>query len=270
MEQSPKIGETKPAAPHENATQTENDKIEAIAERVVAALTKINRSNRKADAAENERNHRREQRRFKVELIEIFLIAVYAIVTIFEWRTFNSERQTMEMEYITSQASAEHQLFALQGQLDEMKRTPELDERAWIFTDLPDNSLVWQSNICTVTVRLKNTGKTPAINVGSVEAAVTNRSQIPNFEPKVEGLKYALSPNGADFLPYPLPTQTALQLQHGKKVYLYGTIFYSDIFGREHWTQFCYSLIYQGVYVNMTPPFFHNSCDTETETNKTN
>ena len=66
MDELPKISDSKPAAPQQNATDAKNEKIDAIAERVVSALTKINRANRKADAAENERNHRREQRRFKV------------------------------------------------------------------------------------------------------------------------------------------------------------------------------------------------------------
>jgi hypothetical protein len=155
MDELPKISDSKPAAPQENAPKTESDKIDAIAERIIAAFAKINRANRKADAAENERNHSREQRRFKVEILEITLIAIYAFVTVLEWRTFDSERVTMESEFRSSQAN-------FQMQLAEMKRSREDDERAWVGLSGVVFTLPYQTNFVDVVSEVMNTGKTPA------------------------------------------------------------------------------------------------------------
>jgi hypothetical protein len=78
-------------------------------------------------AAENERNHRREQRRFIVEIIEIALVAIYGTVTVFECRTFDSERQTMEREFTAGQINTVNPLDVLKAKLSEMRTQRELD-----------------------------------------------------------------------------------------------------------------------------------------------
>ena len=93
MDELPNERDADPISPRENTAKAENDKVDAVSEKVIATITKINRANRKADAAEYERNQSREKRRFIIEIVEIVLIAIYAFFTILEWRTFDSERK---------------------------------------------------------------------------------------------------------------------------------------------------------------------------------
>jgi len=263
MDESPKIGDAKPAAPHEGATKTENDKIETVAEGVIAAFVKINRANRKADTAENERNHRREQRRFKVEIIEIILIAVYAAVTVFEWRTFNSERVTMEGEFQASQKSAITQLA-------EMKRTRELDERAWVAASGTIITSQTGNGDERFTVTFRNTGKTPAVNCQVKIVNVFNTNDIPKQEnPHMpEQALQLLPPN--DSVSTFIDMKTS-ELQPGKVFFIYGTSWYDDVFGKHHWSQFCFTIRCDSSPTSFYyfPTAIHNTCD-DAETNQTN
>lgn len=208
-----------------------------------------------------------EKWKYEIEFAGLIGLIFYCIINWMEWRTFDSERKTMENEYTSSQAAADKQLAALQGQLNEMKRTSELEERPWIFCTMQDNSLDIQSSSCVVTIILKNTGKTPVVNFATTENSTANPTDIKDVDPKAEGLKYFLIPTDVYGLRYPIPQNMVLALQHGKTIYVFGTIYYFDIFGRQHWTEFCYSISNGGR--NFQQTLFHNNCD-EIETNQTN
>src|ERR1041385_6469873 len=91
----PPIGNPEQAGPKQPAGyKTENDKIEGL----ISTLVKINKANRRAAYTENQRTEGKEKRNFIMHVIEIVLIAVYAVVTLCEWRTFDNERKTMELE----------------------------------------------------------------------------------------------------------------------------------------------------------------------------
>jgi hypothetical protein len=56
--------------------------------------------------------------------------------------------------------------------------------------------------------------------------------------------KMLLAPDGGgntSTIDNPLPTGLIEPLmRNGLKLYIFGTIFYEDIFGKKHWTQFCF------------------------------
>lgn len=252
MEQLPKKSDAEQSGPHDDTANKYNDRIDATAARVIAALTKINRANRKADKAENERNHRREKRRFTVEQIEIALVAVYAFVTILEWKTFERERQTMEDEFKSSQTNnavtldvATNELGALRGQLDAMKETTELDERAWIYPQLMNDALVLDGTNLTFYVLIKNAGKTPALLTGGIVRAAVDFRNIARFDQETGGAEDVLLPDESLKMPLSLPP--GIVIYNGfNPVYVYGTVWYQDIFHNRHWTQYCYLLSQNG------------------------
>jgi hypothetical protein len=59
---------------------------------------------------------------------------------------------------------------------------------------------------------------------------------------------------------------TELRIIQNATVYAFGTVYYSDIHGVRHWSQFCYSFADTGL--TMTPANFHNSCDDLEQTQK--
>lgn len=202
-----------------------------------------------------------------LELFGIIGLGVYCGYTIAEWRTFDSERKTMEKEFLAGVTNSQAQMSVMQAQLNEMKRASQLDERAWVFSSIEDNSVVVQSNSCVIMIRFKNIGKTPAINIGTIENSTADVADVKDVDPKVEGVRSSLAPGDNINMPYQIPNNLVLKLQDGKPIYVFGTIYYDDIFGMEHWTQFCYSIFNEGR--TTLQPNFHNICD-EIETNQTN
>ena len=258
-DQSPKQGDTELTAPHGNTANEKNDKIETAAEKVIATLTKIHRAQRKAESAEHERNNRREKRRFIVEIVEIVLIAVYATVTVFEWRTFDSERKTMEQEFKSSQTNSVQQLSALQRQLEEMKQSRIQEERAWVFVNIPDNALTFSAPSVIVKAIMKNVGKTPALITSEYGNFTENPGDIQRHDPIGSKDSLMLIPNKEAMLKLTMSANIAARILNNVTIYAYGTVYYSDISGNSHWSQFCIALSEKGTI--MTSQNFHGSCD---------
>ena len=275
MEPLPPKSDTEQAQPERGASDAKEEKIETL----IAALVKINQSNRKADNAEHQRTYRREKVTFWLHIAEIILITVYAFFTILEWHTFDSERVTMEDELKTSQAAASAQLNAIVSQNKQMQKSSEADERAWIsigkifnfFTaDLPG---VTPTDV-SFRVSFKNTGKTPAINVVPLVNHYTNINSIPKYD-KFPNPVYSSSMMSAgsdvdsgmttSVLP-PIYGSLYEAIKSGNPYFIAGTVWYDDIFGRHHWTQFCYGVSPDFTFT--TPPI-HNSCD-DVKTNQSN
>ncbi len=101
----------------------------------------------------------------------------------------------------------------------------------------------------TVRLALQNTGKTPAYNVESENQGyfITDRGSPidPNFQfpsnlPPNESTT-VLYPSGGFTVPMNVGKAVLDQGYKGEKsVYLYGTIFYKDVFGTTHKSNFCY------------------------------
>jgi hypothetical protein len=182
----PPKGDTKQTGKEQDAPNAKTDKIEAL----IATLVKINQSNRKADNAEHKRTDRREKRNLCLHIAELVLITVYAIFTIAEWWVFHTESNTMQTELQTVQSNSAAERTFNKSQLDEMKRTREVDERAWVFAEITNSfaSVIDQTNY-VVQIKIKNTGKTPAIITGIWDHESGNRNYITNtlLTHRVEG-----------------------------------------------------------------------------------
>jgi len=117
-----------------------------------------------------------------------------------------------------------------QAQLGAMK----IDQRAWVSVDVSEK-------IGKFSVSMKNTGKTPALNVIYFAAFSGDKRgvipEIPKTEPTLQ------------FLVAPGDTQTASNFEMnylqafnlgGDRNYVQGNISYDDIFGKTHHTIYCY------------------------------
>jgi hypothetical protein len=170
------------------------------------------------------------------------------------------------------------------GQLNEMQQARIMDERAWVAVRQGVIRGSFLPNI-TFEVVFRNTGKTPAVNV----TAYMNQSIFTNSIPQTDqptsptntlgGVQFSglLAPDAdgsisvsSFFISFSDPNQQAIS--SGKKpYYVYGTIWYDDIFGKHHWSQFCYEirLTPDADYpAQFLPINIHNSCD-DAQTNQT-
>lgn len=150
----------------------------------------------------------------------------------------------------------------IRGQLDEMKHTREMDERAWVFVSLKDNSLEVDTNsggVLVFNAILKNPGKTPAFITGTWSQSDISTNAMKRIDPKVDGLNIMLAPSDSCTFQVPISAVTTLKLLKGEKAYLWGTCFYKDVSENEHWTQFSFYLDKAGSQTFRTT--FHNSCD---------
>jgi hypothetical protein len=162
----------------------------------------------------------------------------------------------------------------MKGQLDEMKRTRSLDERAWVIPTQPCVviSPIGDSGSMSVKIQYKNTGKTPSIKTTCIICGTTNFNDI--IIGKNEGFPTnsknfgMLSPNETmNSLLGDINKETVQFIKSGNLYYFYGTIYYEDIFTNPHWTKFAYI---SGTNLDETFPIaIHNSCD-DVETNKSN
>jgi hypothetical protein len=57
----------------------------------------------------------------------------------------------------------------------------------------------------------------------------------------------------------PTPPEIVQGIQRGGRYYVFGTIWYDDIFGQHHWAQFCYFFLSNLKAVSS--PGIHNTCD---------
>ena len=156
----------------------------------------------------------------------------------------------------------------MREQLNEMKTSSALDQRAWVGTiDASQFTFTLGQNVVVV-VPVKNSGKTPALMVTTVAAMRTiDAGKVPDFkdlkEPTGVGV---IQPNAATYMSIfsdqILNKDMMEELTQGKRVlWIYGTITYDDVFGQHHWTTFARTLN-PIKKVWETPPT-HNEVDKE-------
>jgi hypothetical protein len=192
-----------------------------------------------------------------LEVAGVLGLAFYCWVNWKEWRTFDSERQTMETEFKASQTNAFNQLA-------EMRRQREVDERAWLAPS-PVNPLTLNYSDPSrifYALRTRNCGKTPAKNVRTVVNWTTNANSftMPDIKPNISPQFIPL--DGESVIETPIiPYNIYTAAKSGNlPLFIYGTVWYDDIFGVEHWTQFCWSLDINRNLTYEGPN--HNDCDT--------
>lgn len=168
-----------------------------------------------------------------IEFLGLAGLVWYCIVTQYEWNTFDSERQTMEKEFLTG-------------------------ERAWVAPfDMSFIAEKEQTNWVTCKLLFKNTGKTPALNV-TISAALGSAQFVPNTNPPPISGPFMLTPDGTAFV----MVQPLYMPQFRDEIItvacIYGRVSYQDIFRSNHWSDFCW-LIHNDS--SFRPANGHNSCD---------
>jgi hypothetical protein len=155
------------------------------------------------------------------------------------------------------------QANAAQGQLDAMKKQMMLDERAWVMPIHFHNEKDGSGYLFVATV--KNTGKTPALRMRGAISETFDVNSIPEFdiEPSTPINNAMLPPGNESFVQNFCGISGPNPELAGQTFYLYGTVWYDDIFTNHHWSQFCM----KGVWTNANsvvyfePESRHNSCD---------
>ena len=164
----------------------------------------------------------------------------------------------------------------MQAQLNEAQTARILSERAWLYeTELTTGMLGTIPNGLTWAAHFKNTGQTPAINFQVMTYWAQNLKDIPDIDSQptptnpYHGL---LAPGESIFTPdTTIPADIVQKIKTGMTYFIFGTIWYDDIFGKHHWSQFCDKIevtTSTNVFAFM-PIGKHNSCD-DVETNQTN
>jgi hypothetical protein len=190
-------------------------------------------------------------------IYEFFGMVGVLLTALLIWRQYG--------EMVKSTKVSVGQLEAMKGQLDVMQKSTEvtigqlhemqLDQRAWVFFDISSYNITKESSNYVVHINVKNSGKTPATIEGSVLGDAIRIEGVPTSDSPVAGTNEIIMPNQSLFETYSINTN----ILNVCPFYVFGTVWYRDIFKEEHWAQFCY-FIGQGV-TNVQPMFIHSSCD---------
>jgi len=191
-----------------------------------------------------------------VKIIECASLAGGVAVAFFigyQWKEMRTASEEAEKAIELNR----QQLKVMQGQLDEMRR----DERAWVAPfDKGIGISDTESAYILFTVHFKNTGKTPALHVRSTIGITSSLDSVPQTDPQPN------SPPLSGIIPPDQiansPTLKILEQPFLKSstCYVYGTVWYDDIFGNHHWTQFCDSVDTVD-FRTFNPTANHNECD---------
>jgi len=160
------------------------------------------------------------------------------------------------------------QARAAEDQLKEMHSEAVRAERAWVYVEVKDNMLMQESTNFVLHAKIINSGKTIGILTGTISAVSTDESKIPTHDPIAGGQSVILNPRTDEsiFQEFVISVPIAA-FQNSRGVYFCGTVFYRDIFGDSHWTEFCYHFSEGGRFGTVTR--FHNSSDdAERQSNK--
>lgn len=147
-------------------------------------------------------------------------------------------------------------LSAIERQAETMDRTLRVDQRAWMgIVNIKIKRFLEPERDFIVEVETKNTGKTPALRVVfhiSLQALLAAQQLNRTFgESNGHGTVMPDSKQnhsiGED---HPVSVETFEQVQNGvRTMYLHGRIEYQDIFGSTHWTNWCFRLAGEGLFV---------------------
>ena len=119
-------------------------------------------------------------------------------------------------------------------------------QRARVAVDgIPHQIISEDKESITFQISYKNTGRTPAIKVACASGAALLPSRVPQLEnaPNRPVNAGTLAPNGTGVVRSPIiSAETMKAVNDGVPLYLYGTIWYNDVFGKSHWSQFCWKI----------------------------
>jgi hypothetical protein len=187
---------------------------------------------RKQDA-ENNRQHRIQNSIRKATWAAFVAAAVYAGIAAFQ---FSAAKESLEVTRKSVQDAAAN--F-------------RLDERAWVGLNGTSSRQVKADQPILVNVSIVNSGKTPAKNFHSVsviQVAYIPRDRL-RFDkvdtpPQVSGSHAVVFPSSIFItvvvLQEPISSLQLASIRRGDlKIFVFGTLWYEDIFGVRHSTHYC-------------------------------
>lgn len=203
-----------------------------------------------AQEGESDKPFISKRNREKLELFAITIALVVAVVSVFQsCFTFRQAR------------SAERQLKEMHKQLI-------IDQRAWVNV-----FSIARTDFANPTVRFeahfKNTGKTPAINTRAEMGVTTNINLVTSHISPPNSSQQILPPDVESQVQcfFPIPDTERTNILSGKEaVYVYGTIWYDDIFTNQHWSRFCW--VVDAARNVIYPAMTNNSSDDAEGNNK--
>ncbi len=163
------------------------------------------------------------------------------------------------------------QFDILKKQLLEMQSEARVDQRAWVIPSKIDAPNETSNKWFKVT--FKNTGKTPALEMSGWTVA-DSQFNWEEGDKKPFALKCLIAPDGIiSNDPFDsstvCPIGSASKVSRGEKtVFFFGKVWYKDIFGGNHWTEFSYrfSKIVDADGYILQPWGYHNrTYDTQTQ-----
>lgn len=131
--------------------------------------------------------------------------------------------------------------------LQTTRETMMLDERAWVGLSKTDSFTLAADAPIQAQFVLANSGKSPALKITHlVRSRVLDAGQqfTPDYLPQAEQSAYVLQPGATMAVgiqsPAAVPKDSINGVTTGKLVlYIYGRIWYRDIFDRQHESTFC-------------------------------
>jgi hypothetical protein len=164
--------------------------------------------------------------------------------------------------YFVQMEANRRQADAAEGQLREMRDEMIRGERAWITITKIDGNFLTSGDL-VISIYFKNTGRTPAINVMPMATCSFDKNLIGAVDTFPVGNKYSQL-IGPDVEPkisgsgIPIPAEAIKAIKNGMPYYVWGTVWYDDIFGSNHWTQYCFQVT---TNIEFGEAAFHNTCD---------
>jgi hypothetical protein len=141
-----------------------------------------------------------------------------------------------------------------------------LDQRAWVVPT--DDKMHQNASGVYFDVIFTNTGKTPGIHLRGIMTGTSDSRQIPKSDRDPGGNGAMIAPGAQYHLSTsktPLNETDLAKNRAGLPFNLYGTIWYDDIFHREHWVQFCDSTSGSLSDFGPCPKHNHSSDDAPSE-----
>jgi len=121
------------------------------------------------------------------------------------------------------------------------RRELMLANRAWVYVFDFEKITNPAGEALGIQVLYRNTGRTPALGLRATVGWTRKQALIPvQDNQNAAGPKWTLPPNGkANTIPR-LPPEVVRRVLNGNHGgFVYGTLWYEDVFGDTHWSQFC-------------------------------
>lgn len=216
-------------------------------------------------------NDARNERVYQCLTLAVSTLTLIAVI-IYAWLAYLQWQEMIGATNAASDAVHEARISRQQNQQSFIATVNQfrLDQRAWVGTADPPIIVFQQGQLLSIKIPIKNTGKTPALDLTTVLAT---RGRLPkqiadfNDMPRPTG-HGILQPGGTVYLVSdavtPLTKENFDALRFGNVIeWAYGRITYNDIFGCPHWTTFAQTLNTSALgldYAGIQNEVDHNKC----------